>query len=137
MGVWMQAQPPIRVLLLDGDPAFLSRTAAELQRRGLEVSMDSGPEGRQRIGEGFRVVVMDLHLRGVDGLELLREIRSSCPDTEVIVLTGRPSMGSAVECVREGVFDYLIKPQGPDTLAGRIRQASLCRRPLLAAAGAR
>ncbi len=50
------------------------------------------------------------------------------------MLTGRPSMGSAVECVREGVFDYLVKPQGADTLAGRIRQASRCSRLLAAAA---
>ena len=98
----------------------------------VSVCTGSGAGDPQRIGEGFRVVVMDLRLRGIDGLELLRQIRSSCPETEVIVLTGRPSMGSAVECVREGVFDYLIKPQPPDALAGRIHQASLCRRSLLA-----
>ncbi len=56
----MQGLRQIRVLLLDNDPAFLSKTAAELARRGLEVVTGSGAEGRRRVGEGFRVVVMDL-----------------------------------------------------------------------------
>jgi DNA-binding response OmpR family regulator len=80
------------------------------------------------------VVVMELGLEGSEGLELLRWIRARRPDTAIIILTARPSMGSAVECIRHGVFDYLVKPQSPETLAARIRQAARCRRSLQAAA---
>ena len=119
----------IRLLLVDDEVDFLAATAAALTRRGLEVTTAASASEALRLASEarFDVVVLDIKLPEMTGIELLRQLKERDPSAEVIVLTGRPSMGTAVEGVREGVFDYLIKPQSVDALLARIRQAHLCR----------
>lgn len=60
------------------------------------------------------VVLMDLRMPGMDGLAALTTIKEKWPDTEVVIITGYPSVYTAREAVRLGAFDYLVKPVGPD-----------------------
>jgi signal transduction histidine kinase len=71
----------------------------------------------------FDVVVSDIHLPGLSGVELLRSVRAAAPRTQVILITGAASLATATEAVRAGAFDYLCKPFAPDTLLRSIALA--------------
>lgn len=60
------------------------------------------------------VVLLDLRMPGMDGMEVLRAIKQRWPDTEVVIITGYPTVDTAKEAVRLGAYDYLAKPVGPD-----------------------
>ena len=60
------------------------------------------------------VVLLDLRMPGMDGMAVLKAIKEKWPDTEVVIITGYPSVETAKEAVRLGAFDYLAKPLGPD-----------------------
>ena len=60
------------------------------------------------------VVLLDLRMPGMDGMAVLKTIKHSWPETEVVIITGYPNVDSAKEAVRLGAYDYLAKPLGPD-----------------------
>lgn len=60
------------------------------------------------------VVLLDLRMPGMDGMAVLKEIKQRWPETEVVIITGYPTVETAKEAVRLGAFDYLAKPVGPD-----------------------
>jgi len=62
----------------------------------------------------FDVVLLDLRMPGLDGMDVLKTIKQRWPDSEVVVITGYPSIESAKQAVRLGAFNYLAKPVGPD-----------------------
>ena len=75
----------------------------------------NGPEGLRALeGHPFDVVLLDLRMPGMDGLDVLREIKSRWPECEVVVVTGYPSLETAKEALRLGAYDYLCKPVEPD-----------------------
>jgi len=128
-----QAQPaeqegedsPVRLLLVDDELELLDSLAKALRHRGIEVTTaDGGEQALQRIAEQtFDVALIDAKMPGIDGLALLRLIKNAQPLTEVLVLTGHPSMGMAVEGLKGGAVDFLMKPQSPDVLASKVREA--------------
>jgi DNA-binding NtrC family response regulator len=71
----------------------------------------------------FDVVLLDLRLPGLDGMEVLKTIKSRWPDSEVVVITGYPSIESAKEAVRLGAQNYIAKPVGPDDLIRAANEA--------------
>lgn len=120
---------PIRLLLVDDEPELLESLATALARRGMTVTTaESGEAALRLIGaQGFDVALLDAKMPGMDGITLLRLIKKAQPLVEVLVLTGHPSMGMAVEGLREGAVDFLMKPQSPDVLATKIRDANRMR----------
>jgi len=116
---------PIQLLLVDDEPELLESLASALGRRRMEVTTaESGEAALAHIGaRSFDVAMLDAKLPGLDGIALLRLIKKAQPLIEVLVLTGHPSMGMAVEGLREGAVDFLMKPQSPDVLAAKIRDA--------------
>jgi DNA-binding NtrC family response regulator len=73
--------------------------------------------------ERFDVVLLDLRMPGGDGLAVLKAIKEKWPESEVVVVTGYPSIESAKEAVRLGAYDYLAKPVGPDEVVNATRGA--------------
>ena len=113
------------ILLVDDDSAFRHVMAGELRRLGHEVvTASSGEEASSRV-ESWEpeVVLLDLRLPGMDGLETLKTIRAHNPSIEVIMLTGHGSIDSAIESIREGAFDYVTKPCPLDEIQIRVQRA--------------
>lgn len=118
-------KPEGTVLVVDDEAYVRDSLAAVLERRGFAVrTADSGARVLDaNLLEGTDVVVSDLRMPGGDGLELLRRIREGEPRLPVIVLTGHGSVLSAVECMRAGAYDYLVKPADPEELVLVLQRA--------------
>jgi DNA-binding NtrC family response regulator len=113
-----------KVLLVDDDR--LSREAMNdwLESEGFEVlAVADGQSAMKHIHDGVAVIVTDLKMPRVDGLELLRRAKELAPHAAVILITAYGSAETAVAALKQGAFDYLTKPVKPDELANKIRQA--------------
>ena len=73
--------------------------------------------------ESYDVVLLDLRMPGMDGMDVLKTIKRRWPDSEVVIITGYPSIESAKEAVRLGAYDYLAKPLGPDDVINAAHNA--------------
>jgi DNA-binding NtrC family response regulator len=113
------------ILLVDDDEAFRRVLAGELERSGFRLeSAGSGAEAIQRAADlEPDVVLLDLRLPDMDGLEVLRRIREKNAACDVIMLTGHGSIDSAIESIRIGAFDYVAKPCPLGELEVRIQRA--------------
>jgi len=116
---------PACVLLVDDDATFRQVMANELNRLGYQIeAVGSGEEAVRRIATlEPDVVLLDLRLPGMNGLEVLKSIHASAPATEVVMLTGHGSIDTAIESIRIGAFDYVVKPCPLDELHIRIQRA--------------
>ena len=106
-----QDGPPIGVLIVDNDASHAEAVAESLQRVGYACTVaTSGPQGAKLIDrESFNLVITDLVLNDVDGLELLKLAKDKLPDAEVILVTGHGTIPSAVTAMQQGAFNYLLK----------------------------
>lgn len=113
------------LLLVDDDAAFRGVLAGELERIGFRVqAVGSGAEAVQRAGElEPDVVLLDLRLPDMDGLDVLKRIREKSAGSDVIMLTGHGSIDTAIESIRMGAFDYVAKPCPLSELEVRIQRA--------------
>lgn len=104
--------PPIQVLIVDNDEAHAEAMAASLERVGYLCTVaTSGTDGARLIREqSFDLIITDLKMNDVDGLEILGIAKESLPDSEVILVTGHGTVPSAVTAMQQGAFNYLLKP---------------------------
>lgn len=118
-----------RVLLVDDEVEFLEALAERLKIRGLEVECArSGREALNLVEEKvFDAVVLDLSMPGLDGIETLRRLRSLRPELQVMILSGRATVQTAVQATRLGATDIFEKPTDVETLVQRIRAARAAR----------
>jgi len=114
-----------RVLVVDDELDFLETIVKRLQARNIKASgVDSGPKALELLKEqDFDVVVLDVKMPGMDGIETLREMKKRKPLVEVIMLTGHASVESGIQGMQLGAFDYVMKPVALDELLEKIRQA--------------
>ena len=117
---------PVRVLIVDDDEGHAQAVADSLARINCECTVaGSGERGAQLIhSESWDVVVTDLRMGEVDGLEILRLTKEELPDAEVIVLTGHGSIASAVTAMQHGAYTYLTKPLDIGELRSAVEKAS-------------
>jgi DNA-binding NtrC family response regulator len=115
----------IKVLMVDDEADFRDTIVKRLLKRQLQVSgAESGEKALEMMAaQTFDVVVLDVKMPGLDGIETLREIKKRNPFTEVILLTGHASMESGIEGMKLGAFDFVMKPAAIDELMEKIRQA--------------
>ena len=112
------ASPPIRVLIVDNDEALARAMEESLVKVGYQcVVATSGPEGARRIEQDtYDIVVTDLVMNDLDGMEVLSRARQALPDAEVIMVTGHATVPKAVEAMQQGAFNFLEKPITPTRL---------------------
>jgi DNA-binding NtrC family response regulator len=120
----MQTDPD-RILLVDDDVDFGETLAARLKRRGLFVEVaTSGEESIEKARKTvFHVVILDLAMPGMDGIETLKVLQKRCPGIQVMLLTGQATIHAAVEATRLGAIDVLEKPTDAETLIEKIHAA--------------
>lgn len=114
------------VLLVDDEVEFLETLVKRLKRRNLAATgVNSGEEALRFLRETpVDVVVLDVKMPGMDGLETLSEIKKHCPLVEVIMLTGHANMEVAIRGMELGAFDYLMKPMDIDELLYKLQDAN-------------
>jgi two-component system response regulator AtoC len=119
-----------RILVVDDDKAFRVAALALLQDEGFAATAAvSGAEALQKIADThFDLILSDLVMEGMNGMQLLQHIKQKLPDACVIMITGFGSIKTAVEAMREGAYDYLTKPCNNDELLIRVRRALTERR---------
>ncbi len=116
---------PDRVLLIDDEADFLEILSERMRSRGLEVRCATSGADALRIAETetFDAAVLDLAMPGLDGLETLRRLHEVQPDLQVMILSGRATVKTAVEAIQLGAIDIFEKPTDVETLVERIRAA--------------
>jgi len=122
-----------RVLVIDDEEGVRTFLAESLERAGHEVEQAEDGEAGLRAArdEPFDVVVTDLKMRRVDGMTVVRTLRTEQPDIELIVLTAHGDVASAVEAMKLGVFDYLQKPLSGPAAVRDLVSGALARRAAL------
>lgn len=115
----------IRILLVDDEDSFRGTVSKRLSRRSMDVRTAS--DGREALdlleNHSVEVVVTDVKMPNMNGIELLGRIKEKYPDIEVILLTGHVAASDGVEGIKGGAFDYLTKPVELEHLVSKIRQA--------------
>lgn len=115
----------LKVLLIDDEEELVATLQERLDYRGItaDYALDGYDALARMQSGGYRAVVLDLKLPGMDGTEVLRHLISRYPDVPVILITGHGSVLDAPEPRPKGAFDYLTKPVKLDVLVDRIREA--------------
>jgi len=121
------------ILIIDDEPAICRNCVKILSKNDYDVRYAlSGYDALKMVDENeFDVVVTDLKMSNLGGMEVLRRLKASWPETMVIVITGYASVSSAVEVMKMGAFDYLPKPFTPQELRAVVEQALTQREALL------
>jgi DNA-binding NtrC family response regulator len=113
------------VLLVDDEAEFLDTLVKRIKKRDVRVTgLESGEKALAFLDqEPVDVVVLDVRMPGMDGIETLRELKKRHPLVEVIMLTGHASLEVAIEGMELGAFDYLMKPIDIDELLYKLEDA--------------
>jgi len=114
-----------RVLLVDDEEEFVQALAERLSMRNYDttVSLRGGDAIEKLKHYNFDVVVLDVRMPGMDGPDVLREMKRIKPLTEVIMLTGHATVETAIEGLKLGAYDYLLKPCETEDLVAKIDKA--------------
>jgi DNA-binding NtrC family response regulator len=115
----------VKVLLVDDEREFVETLSERMEARGLKVARAySGDECLERIPEEKPdVVILDVLMPGKDGIETLREIKQKYPLIEVMMLTGHGTIETAIDGLKLGAYDYLMKPTETADLVSKILRA--------------
>jgi DNA-binding NtrC family response regulator len=115
----------IRTLIVDDEVELLDSLKSVLERREMRVlTSESGENALDLLKENVvDVVVLDIKMPGMDGLEVLKIIKKDYPDIPVLLLTGHPTVESALKGIKLGANEYIMKPPDVEMLVERIRQA--------------
>jgi DNA-binding NtrC family response regulator len=116
----------LSVLLLDDEPIVGKRLKPALAKIGCDVEVFEDPkEALKRIDEKeFDIVVTDIRMEGVNGIEVLEHVTGRSSRTKVIIITGYAMMSLAREAIKKGAFDFIAKPFEPDELRTAIARAA-------------
>ncbi len=120
-----------KILLVDDEAPFVETMVKRLTKRGMDVvPAYDGPEALARLNEhsNVEVVILDVKMPGMDGIETLGEIKKARPLVEVIMLTGHATVESAIEGMKKGAFDYLMKPCDIELLVSKVTEAAAKKR---------
>ncbi|MFZ5907363.1 MAG: response regulator [Nitrospirota bacterium] len=113
------------ILLVDDEADFLRAVSQRLEARGFKTdSVTSGEAALEKIkGKNYNIVVLDLVMPGMGGMEVLKTIKKLYPDLPVLILTGQGTTAQAVAAMKEGAMDYMEKPADIETLIHKTLEA--------------
>lgn len=114
-----------KVLIIDDEQEFTEALAERMTNRGMDVSTSSSAiEGLKSVEEkSFDVVVLDLQMPEMDGIEALKALKKKKPELQVILLTGHATVEKGIEAMKLGAMDLLEKPADLTTLTEKIKKA--------------
>ena len=114
----------IKILLVDDEKQFVDTLAERLAMRGFSVRVAyDGPQALKAVEDPTDVIVLDLRMPGMDGFEVLRSVKKSNPQVQVIILTGHGGDAEEQTAYRMGAYNFLKKPMDIDELLNSIRMA--------------
>lgn len=115
----------IHLLIVDDEERFLSTTKILMEKKGVKtLTAAGGAEALQVLDEArVDVVILDVKMPGMDGVETLKRIKRKYPLIEVIMLTGHASVDSAVDGMKLGAFDYVMKPSDIPEILEKVQKA--------------
>jgi DNA-binding NtrC family response regulator len=114
-----------KVLVIDDEQIVRTSCSRALVPEGYDVKLaKNGLEGLSMIKEeGFEIILTDLKMPDMDGIEVLKRIKEGWPSIEVIIITGYQTVDTAVKSIKLGAFDYIEKPFTPDALITAVAKA--------------
>lgn len=114
----------IKIMLVDDEKQFVDTLAERLAMRGFSARVAyDGPQALKAVEEPTDVIVLDLRMPGMDGFEVLRSVKKSNPQVQVIILTGHGGDAEEQTAYRMGAYNFLKKPMDIDELLNSIRMA--------------
>ncbi len=117
-------KPKVRILVVDDEEIVRTSLASWLEEDGYEVgTAESGPKALERLPEGeWNLALVDLKMPGMDGIQLMEEIKKAQPDLIVIIMTAYATVDTAVQAMKKGAYDYIVKPFNPEDISLTIRK---------------
>ncbi len=115
----------IKVLIADDEKEFIETLAQRLEMRDFDVTTVDSGGAAIKIAEKieFDVIILDVQMPEISGIDALKKIKKATPLVPVIMLTGEATVENAIEGMKLGAFDFLIKPTETERLADKIKQA--------------
>ena len=115
---------PFRILVVDDEPVICKACSLSLSDQGHEVhTRMTGKSGQEAIREGaYDLILLDMKLPDLDGMEILKEVRRTTPGVYVVIMTGYSTVQNAIEAMQSGAFDYLAKPFTDDELLFTVKK---------------
>lgn len=116
---------PWKVLLVDDEQQFVSTLAERLELRGIAARVAyNGDQALEAVEiDAPNIIVLDVIMPGMKGLEVLRHVKAKHPEVQVILLTGQGATRDGIEGMRLGAFDYMIKPLDIEALVEKMEEA--------------
>lgn len=117
--------PEARILIVDDDPNIRNSCKSIFQKEGYEThTANDGLEALEKTAENpYDIVILDMIMPRMDGMETLKKIKVSCPYTAIIMITGYATVQTAVQAIKEGAYNYLPKPFTPDEIRIVVKRA--------------
>ena len=115
------------IMLVDDEAAFVETMTKRLATRNIEtITALSGEEGLEKLksNQNLDVIILDIKMPGIDGMETLKKIKKVSPLTEVIMLTGHASIQLAIDGMKLGAHDFLMKPCDIEELVTKVKEAT-------------
>ncbi len=115
------------IMLVDDEVPFVETMTKRLAKRNLTViTAFSGQEALEKLDKNrnLDVIILDVKMPGMDGIETLGEIKKAHPLVEVVMLTGHATVETAIEGMKSGAYDYLMKPCNIDQLIQKVKEAT-------------
>ncbi|MGC8493714.1 MAG: response regulator [Syntrophobacteraceae bacterium] len=116
----------LEILILDDEPIVGARLKPALEKEGhlVEIFVDSGEAAARLEEKNFDIVVTDIRMEGLDGIQLLEKVKQLSPRTKVIIITGYATVELARESEGKGAFDFIAKPFRIGTMRDKIMKAA-------------
>nr|MDA8122590.1 response regulator [Deltaproteobacteria bacterium] len=120
----MSIEKKVNIMVVDDEEIVRSSLTSWLEEDGYDVeAVESGKKALERLpAKSWNLMLVDLKMPGMDGLQLMEEVRKTHPEMLVIIMTAYATVDTAVKAMKQGAYDYFVKPFNPDDISITIRK---------------